>query len=352
MLILGLCVGAFLGTALATAESDGVTDFDFFDSPTLVSWIEVPLTVDEILELPPAGADGAITFNARVYTFGTETAEEFSITPTAVDPVKLAEACWPDSSADEYVQSSADAAVSFDYQGQSCSYDSQSGTFRYLREPGWASADMYANASGTVKFGFTVEERNKNDAVAPENADLDDLLHLAQAYLAEFSPDFTPVLIGADQYLLSRNKEVRTLERYDFALAYQGIPLANREMPLPGTAQTIPGPQMVLVYDGKGLLEMKCSLMKASPVAESAREIQLDPAVETVRTEGKVFFSGSYEISLIELRYLPVAEAAEGVRYMPCWCMSTDTQTPVSSMYMDSIVFKNIAYDGQALEDD
>ena len=41
MLILVLCVSAFLGTALATAESDDVTDFDFFDSPTLVSWIEV-----------------------------------------------------------------------------------------------------------------------------------------------------------------------------------------------------------------------------------------------------------------------------------------------------------------------
>lgn len=351
LLILGFCLGACAGIALATEESGETTDFDFFDSPTIVSWIEVPLPDPEALALPAAGADGNISFNARVYAFGAEEAEEFHIAPAAVDPVKLAEACWPGSSGEDYVQSSADAVVRFDYQGQSCKYDARSGTFRYLREEDWASADMYANRSGMVKFAFTVEDRNKNGAVAPKNADLQELSRRAQAFLAEFSPDFTPVLIAADQYLLSRNKEIRTLERYEFALAYNGIPLMIHDMWPAASSQIIPGRQMVVVCDEGGLLEMKCSLMEATPVAGSAQEIQLDPAIEWVQTEGKVFYSGSYEISLIELRYLPVAEDAEGMRYAPCWCMSTDTQVPLSSMYMDSIVFKNSACDGTALAD-
>lgn len=351
LFIFALCAGTLTGVALATEENDNRGDFDFYDSPEIVSWIEVPLPEHETLELSSADAESRITFDARVYSLGAETAEEFHISPAAIDPGKLAEACWPGSRVEDYAQGRTDAEVRFEHQGQSCRYDSESGTFWFLREPDWASADMYANKSGTVKFSFTVKDRNQNGVVSPKYADLDDLLRRAQEYLAAFSPDVTPVLIGADSYLLSRNEEIRALERYDFALAYDGIPLANHDIQISDTAQVMPGQQMVLICDANGLLEMKCDLIEVAPVAGSAREVQLSPAVEAVQTQEDVFFSGSREISLIELRYLPLAEEAEGVRYAPCWCMSTGTQVPLSSLYTNSVAYMRSAYDGKALAD-
>ncbi len=344
-----LCVGAFTGAALAVEENGDVMDYNFFDLPKLVSWIEVPIPDYEVLELPPAQANSKVEFNARVYSFGAKEAGEFHIAPMTADVGELAKACWPDIDGEEMETNITGTVEAFMYEGQSCSYDAQSGVFRYLREADWSSVDMFSNKGGAVKFCFTAKEREENPCTDPKYVEPDDVMRQASDYMAALSSDLMPVLIGADQYLLTRNKESRLLECYNFALSYDGIPLANHDMSLSGASHIIPGQEMVLIYDEEGLLEMKCSLSQITPVEESVRKIQLNLAVATAQT-GEGLFYGGGKISMIELQYLPVAEEVEGIRYAPYWCMSGDTQVPLSSLFMDATMGEYSAYDGTSLE--
>lgn len=311
-----------------------------------------PSAIPEALNDMKSSGPFNIRYKGSLYDFGRSEARRYIASPPEFDIRSMLLFFWKEPEVEaalasaEVLASGDDSFWQYRNGDEVIRVDNRIGRIRYEREGlNWSDLNTFSTsfwkASDYVNLPAQAARTNTQQEAVEDASRLLQLLAI----------DAEPLLTDAFGTAEMIPYEVRQVEIYSFALAYDGIPASNLAQELPNQGDPLPQQELKLVYDDSGLVSLYLTTFHFEPEGEF-HALDLNPAAEMLwQGKGGFLFGYDFDVSLILLCYLPVSQQDDGYLYVPAWCMCDMDNEMTSSWFTDTSFAWYNAFDGAPIYD-